>query len=57
MGRVDLRTGAVAEYDLAAKRAYPRPQGTDAEGNVWFGIYASVGKLAKWLSGRTGMKG
>ena len=45
MGRIDPRTGEVAEYGLATPRGYPRRMGTDAEGNVWFGIYGSVGKL------------
>ena len=45
MGRIDPRTGEVAEFDLATSRAYPRRMGTDTEGNVWFGMYGSVGKL------------
>ncbi|OFW44458.1 MAG: hypothetical protein A3J28_05410 [Acidobacteria bacterium RIFCSPLOWO2_12_FULL_60_22] len=46
VGRLDPATGKIDEFPVPAKDSSPRRMGTDAQGNVWLGLYGA-NKLVK----------
>ena len=46
VGKVDPKTGEIMEIDIPTKGAVLRRMQTDKNGNLWFGQFGGVGKLA-----------
>lgn len=45
LGRIEPRTGEIAEYDVPTKDPDLRRMAADDRGNVWYAVYAGGGKL------------
>jgi virginiamycin B lyase len=46
VGKVDPKTGEIMEIDIPTKNAVLRRMQADSNGNLWFGQFGGLGKLA-----------